>query len=185
MRALVFVLARSDRQQAAAKRAASEAMSCNEATLRILRLSATEQRNVALSLLGHAAAADAPNGSLAGLARRLFDMSDTLIQQTETTALRFVADEDLALMSVVQFAAEQVAAHLGPSRRAWRLDAAFSRIRLRADRRALNQVLVHVLSGAAACTRDGDWIDVCAEVTANRFAILVQDEGVGAATSPE
>ena len=40
-------------------------------------------------------------------------------------------------------------------------------------------MLVNVLSGAAASTRDGDWIDLCAEVTSSHFAILVQDEGVG------
>ena len=82
-------------------------------------------------------------------------------------------------MPVILFAAEQVAAYLGPGRRAWRLDPAFTRIRLRADRRALNQVLVNVLSGAAASTRNGDWIDLTAERTADRFTILVQDEGVG------
>ena len=82
-------------------------------------------------------------------------------------------------MPVIRFAAEQVAAHLGPSRRAWRLDPEFACIRLRADRRALNQVLVNVFAGAAASTRDGDWIDVCAEQAANTFVILVQDEGVG------
>ena len=163
----------------AARLEAEAARTSNEANLRLLRLSATDQRNVALSLFGHAAAANAPDGSLAGLARRLFDMADTLTQQTDTAAPRFVADEDMALLPVIQFAAEQVAAHLGPSRRAWRLDPAFSRIRLRADRRALNQVLVNALSGAAASTRDGDWIDLSAERTADHFAILVQDEGVG------
>ena len=65
---------------AAARCAAEAASASNEANLRILRLSATDQRNVALGLFGHAAVVNAADGSLAGLARRLFDMSDTLTQ---------------------------------------------------------------------------------------------------------
>ncbi len=176
--ALASLWAWHARQLASARREAAAARASSEATLRLLRLSATDQRNVALSLFGHEASG-VPDGSLSALARRLFDMADTLTQQTETSVARFVADEDMPLLPVIQFAVEQVAAQLGPSRRAWRLDPAFGRIRLRADRRALNQVLVNVLSGAAACTRDGDWIDLSAERGRGHFAILVQDEGVG------
>ena len=161
-------------------REAATALLTRDTTLRLLRLSATDQRNVALALLGHAETARPPDPALVGLARRLLDMSEDLIQQTDTpAALRFLAEEDMRLMPVVEFAMAQVAAHLGPSRRAWRLDPAFERTRLLADRRAINQILVNVMAGAAASTRDGDWIEVSAETGDHGWAVVVQDEGIG------
>ena len=80
---------------------------------------------------------------------------------------------------MVEFAVAQVSAHLGPGRRAWRIDPAFGPARLPADRRALNQVLVSVLTAAAAATRDGDWIELSLRQEAEGAVITVQDEGVG------
>ena len=163
-----------------AQSAAEAALNAQEAALRLLRLSATDQRNVALTLFGHAEAMEPASPALTGLARRLLDMSEDLAQQVEDPgAPRILSPENVALMPVVQFAVSQVAAHLGPSRRTWRIDTAFHQTRLLADRRALNQVLVNVLSNAAASTRDGDWIELSAETGAHDWAIVVQDEGIG------
>lgn len=163
-----------------ARLAAEAALGLQDATMRLLRLSASDQRNVALTLFGHAEVACPPDAALTGLARRLLDMSEDLIQQTDTpVALRTLTEEAMLLMPVIDFAMAQVAAHLGPSRRAWRLDPGFQDTRLMADRRALNQVLVNVLAGAAATTRDGDWIELLAEPGGEDWAIVVQDEGIG------
>ena len=151
-----------------------------EATLRLLRLTTGDQRNLALTLFGHAESAQPADAVLMGLARRLLDMSEDLVEQTETPeSPRYLAEESVLLMPVVEFAMAQVAAHLGPSRRSWRVDQSFGRTCLYADRRALNQVLVNVLSNAAAATRDGDWIEITAQGTAETWSIVVQDEGIG------
>ena len=103
-----------------ARLAAEAALGVQDATMRLLRLSASDQRNVALTLFGHAEVACPPDAALTGLARRLLDMSEDLIQQTDTpVALRTLTEEAMLLMPVIDFAMAQVAAHLGPSRRAW------------------------------------------------------------------
>ncbi len=157
---------------------------CREAlasSLRLVRLATNEQRTIALTLFGHAQAGNGDDDpTLTGLARRLMDMSDTLATQTEAPdAKRRLDEEEFDLGPQVHFALEQVAAHLGPGRRTWRIDRAVGDTRLRADRRALNQVLVSVLSGAAAATRDGDWIEVSVQVGDGKICILIEDEGVG------
>jgi signal transduction histidine kinase len=152
----------------------------HDTAIRLLRLAATDQRNVALALFGHAQSAQPPDGELTGLARRLLDLSEDLSQQTETPdAPRYLQEEEILLMPVVEFAMAQVAAHLGPGRRAWRLGPALEPIKLFADRRAINQVLVNVLSGAAATTRHGDWIELSGETNPSGWSLVVQDEGIG------
>lgn len=152
----------------------------HETALRLLRLAASDQRNVALALFGHAQSVEPADGELSGLARRLLDLSEDLTEQTETPeAARHLQDEDILLMPVIEFAMAQVAANLGPGRRAWRLGPAIAPVRLRADRRAMNQVLVNVLSGAAAATRHDDWIELSGEPGANGWSLVVQDEGIG------
>ena len=151
-----------------------------ENTLRLLRLSTGDQRNLALTLIGHAEALQPSDPSLTGLARRLLEMSDTLVEHTEAPeAPRFLADEALALSSAVAFAVAQVVAHLGPSRRAWRVEPAFDGTMLQADKRAVNQVLVSVLTSAAAATRDGDWIELSLKREEGWLCGVVQDEGTG------
>ena len=162
------------------ERACDSMQSGHEAVLRLLRLAASDQRNVALALFGHAQSAQPPDGELTGLARRLLDLSEDLTQQTENPqAKRHLEEEEILLMPVIEFAMAQVAAHLGPGRRAWRMAPALGTIKLRADRRAMNQVLVNVLSGAAATTRHGDWIELSSEATQHGWSLVVQDEGIG------
>ncbi len=163
-----------------AEQAAANARATGEAATRLLRLSAGDQRNVALALFAQAEGCGPPAAALSALARRLFDLSEGLLQQTDVPdAPRTLAEEDLPLMPAVAFAMAQVASHLGPSRRAWRIDETFEATRLFADRRALNEVLVNVLSAAAAATRDGDWIELSAQPAEDEWCIVVQDEGIG------
>ena len=143
-------------------------------------MSTGDQRNLALTLIGHAEALQPADPSLTGLARRLLEMSDTLVEQTEEPqAPRFLADEKLSLPAAIEFAVAQVVAHLGPSRRAWRVDPAFAGMKLLADKRAVNQVFVSVLTAAASATRDGDWIELSLQREEDGPCIVVQDEGTG------
>ncbi len=175
-----FLWAREHGRRRFAEKAASDLRHAQESTLRLLRLSTGDQRNLALTLIGHAEALRPADPSLTGLARRLLEMSDTLVEHTEAPeAPRYLTDESLALLAAVEFAVAQVVAHLGPSRRAWRVDAAFDGMMLLADRRALNQVFVSVLTAAAAATRDGDWIELSLGREEGWLCVVVQDEGTG------
>ena len=162
------------------ERVCNSMQSGHETALRLLRLAATDQRNVALALFGHAQSSQPPDGALTGLARRLLDLSEDLTQQTETPeAPRHLQEEEILLMPIVEFAMAQVAANLGPGRRAWRIGPTLEPIKLFADRRAMNQVLVNVLCGAAATTRHGDWIELSGESNPHGWSLVVQDEGIG------
>jgi signal transduction histidine kinase len=156
-----------------------------QSTVRLLRLTANDQRNVALALFGHAQTTEPPDAELAGLARRLLDMSEDLTQQTETPdATRRLQEEEVHLKAVIEFAMAQVAAHLGPGRRTWRLSPDLENVKLLADKRAMNQVLVNVLSGAAAATRNDDWIELSCEQDESAWSLIVQDEGIGLPLGP-
>ena len=175
-----FVWARERARRRLAERAAADLRQSQETTLRLLRMSTGDQRNLALTLIGHAEALRPADPLLTGLARRLLDMSDTLVEHTEAPdAPRYLDDERLVLLAAVEFALAQVVAHLGPSRRSWRVDPALDGVVLLADRRALNQILLSVLTGAAAATRDGDWIELSAGREEGWLCVVVQDEGTG------
>ena len=175
-----FVWARERSRRLRAERAAVALRASQEGTLRLLRMSTGDQRNLALTLIGHAETLQPADPSLTGLARRLLEMSDTLVEHTEAPdAPRFLIDETMGVLAALEFAIAQVVAHLGPSRRAWRIDPGFEQVMLRADRRALNQVLLSVLTAAAGATRDGDWIELSPQTGAAGFCIVVQDEGTG------
>ena len=125
----LFVWARERARRRCAERTAISLRQAQESTLRLLRLSTGDQRNLALTLIGHAEALQPADESLTGLARRLLEISDSLVEHTETPdGPRFLSDEALDLQAAVEFAAAQVMAHLGPSRRAWRVDPAFGGI---------------------------------------------------------
>ena len=107
-------------------------------------------------------------------------MAHPLVQPTAAPAApRYLSDEALLILPAIEFAMAQVVAHLGPSRRAWRVDPAFGGVMLQADRRAVNQVLVSVLTGAASATRDGDWIELSLQREEGWLCLIVQDEGTG------
>ena len=179
---LVWARERACRRRA--ENAAANLRQSQESTLRLLRMSTGDQRNLALTLIGHAEALQPADPLLTGLARRLLEMSDTLVQHTEAPeAPRYLSDEGLAILAAIEFAVAQIVGHLGPSRRAWRVDPAFDGVALQADRRALNQVLVSVLTGAASSTRDGDWIELSLLREEGWLGIVVQDEGTGLAVN--
>jgi len=162
------------------EKACTSLQSGHDATMRLLRLAASDQRNVALTLFSHAQTIQPPDAELAGLAQRLLDMSEDLTEQTETPdAVRYLQEEDVQLLPAIEFGVAQVAAHLGPGRRAWRLSPELEPVRLWVDRRAINQVLGNVLSGAVAATRSGDWIEFSIEPGPETWSLVVQDEGVG------
>ena len=175
-----YVWARERSRRRRAERAAADLRQSQESTLRLLRLSTGDQRNLALALIGHAEALQPADPSLTGLARRLLEMSDTLVEQTEEPqAPRFLSDESLALPAAIAFAVAQVVAYLGRSRRAWRVDTGFDGVMLRGDKRAVNQVFVGVLTAAASATRDGDWIEISFVQDEAGLCVVVQDEGTG------
>jgi signal transduction histidine kinase len=76
-----------------------------------------------------------------------------------------------------------VEAGLDPGRRHWRLPPELDGIEVIADRRALAQILARVLGCAARFSQHDDWIDIAFELTADRFALIVADEGSGLAAT--
>jgi signal transduction histidine kinase len=155
------------------------------AVTRMLRLVAGDMRGVALSLLDHAHATGESDAAISGTARRLLNLSEDVLRQTEADdGPRQMQESRFLLMPVLEFAVAQVAAQLGQTGRAWRIGAELNDVWLFADQRALNQVLVLVLSSAAASTRAGDWIEITGALQAaggveGEWALTVQDEGIG------
>ena len=173
-----WVAERSRRRQATTRAAAS--WHARETVLRLLRLAVSDQRAIALTLFGHADSGLPAGAALTGLAQQLLDLANEITDQTESAdAPRHLTEEVLPLLPAVEFAVAQVISHLGPSRRAWRIDPAMQQTELLADRRALNQVLVNVLTAAASATRNGDWIELSAQASPSGLLLVVQDEGVG------
>jgi signal transduction histidine kinase len=155
------------------------------AATRMLRLVAGDMRGAALSLLGYAEAAGSGDPAISGTARRLLNLSEDVLNQTDVPDGPRRLDEALfAVMPVVEFAVAQVAAQLGTAGRAWRIGPELADVALFADRRALNQVLVLVLSNAAACTRGDDWIEISGSAAEGEWALVVQDEGIGLPVLP-
>jgi len=149
--------------------------------IRLARMTASDLRGPALSLLGHSEQAGAElRPSLVGVCRYLLDLAEALLDQTEAPATaRRLREEEVQVDPLVDFVVAQVAGQLGPGRRVWRLGDELHTMALHADRRALHQVLLRVMTGAALSTSDGDWIDVSAAVVAGRWQLAVLDEGAG------
>lgn len=150
---------------------------------RLLRVTAADLRGPALGLLGHAEQLPAAlRPSLIGVCRYLLDLAEALAEQTEEPGRRRrLREEEVAVGPLVDFAMAQVAAGLGPGRRVWRLAPELDRIAVFADRRALHQILVRLLTSAALATGDGDWIAVGAQATEAGLTLVIEDEGTGLA----
>jgi signal transduction histidine kinase len=84
---------------------------------------------------------------------------------------------------LLHFVVAQISASLGPGQRAWRIAPDLDHVALLADRRALHQVLLRVLSSAALATKDGDWIDITAATAPDGWTLAISDEGTGLALS--
>ncbi|MBN9560679.1 MAG: sensor histidine kinase [Alphaproteobacteria bacterium] len=186
-RALAAVTAQRDR-----------ALAAELASTRLLRLSAAELRETALTLLGHTdklqAAQEGGSTSshataIAAVTARVLNLADDLqdsgISGAETRVIR---DEPLAVGRLLRDAIAAVSATLDPSQRHWRVAPELLELTLIADRRALSQILLRVLGNAARFTRDEDWIDLALERHEDVVSLVVADEGAGLAAlagSPE
>jgi signal transduction histidine kinase len=151
--------------------------------VRLVRMTASDLRGPALGLLGHAERAPAAlKPSLIGVCRYLLDLAEALIDQTEEPGTpRKLREESVQVRPLVDFVLSQVAAQLGPGRRVWRLGDGLDGAAMLEDRRALHQVLLRVVTGAALSTGDGDWIEFSAAVRGETWVLAVEDEGTGLA----
>jgi cell cycle sensor histidine kinase DivJ len=170
------------RHAAECGRAARQAREAEAASIRLLRLTAGELRGPALALKGHAEQGSADQAALIALARRLLDVADGLLGQVEQPdAPRRLTEETLHIGPLLEFVVSQVSAQLGPGRRAWHIAGDLNQVALLADRRAVHQVLLRVVTAAALATREGDWIDIKADRADQGWALVVEDEGTGLA----
>ncbi len=158
--------------------------------VRALRLAAIELRGPATTLLGHAdrLCADGvsvPVGTTIGaIARQMLDLADDLQHHAlADAASRVLREEPTRLDVVLHDAVAAVEAGLAPGRRHWRLPPELDGIEVTADRRALAQILARVLGCAARFSQHDDWIDIAFEIAADRFALIVADEGSGLAAT--
>jgi signal transduction histidine kinase len=163
--------------------------------VRALRLAAVELRGPATTLLGHAdrlrahgvsvLAGTTPAGiTIGAIARQMLDLADDLQHHAlADAASRVLHGEPTQLAVMLHDAAAAVQAGLEPGRRHWRLPPELDGIEVIADRRALAQILTRVLGCAARFSQHDDWIDIAFEVTADRFALIVADEGNGLAAT--
>jgi signal transduction histidine kinase len=176
---VAVVLLRGRMQTLATALAASEARRAD--LVRLARMTAGDLRGPALGLLGSSERAPADlKHSLIGTCRYLLDLAEALLDQTEEPGTpRRLREEAVQLGPLLDFVVAQVVTQLGPGRRVWRLSEALQSVTLRADRRALHQVLLRVVTGAALSTSDGDCIEVSASVVNERWVLAVVDEGTG------
>jgi signal transduction histidine kinase len=154
---------------------------------RLVRLTAGDLRATALALLGRAQSApDTDRGFLLSTQAALLDMTEALLRQTETRgASHHLQDEAVRLRPVLDFVVAQITCQLGPGHRAWRIAEDLHGIEMLADRRALHQILLRVLTAAALSTRDGDWITITGGWSTafpdGGWTLAIEDEGAGLA----
>ncbi len=151
------------------------------ARARQLSLLTRDLNNLGLSLLGRAQSL--PEGAiLEGEARQLLALADAAAEEiANDLGPRTLQETSFPLGPLLHEAVQLASGQLGPGRRCWRVAPELEALHVTADRRALRGALVQVLGRAARATREGDWIDLRAEVSESRYAIVVEDEGVGLA----
>jgi signal transduction histidine kinase len=183
--ALCMALLWEIRQRRAGEKRHAQSEVASQDLMRLVRMTASDLRGLAVGLLGHAQVLDtAGRGFLLGAQASLLDLAEALLQQTEAPdAAHALREEAVALAPVLDFAVAQVAGQLGPGRRAWRLAPDLAGVRLLADRRALHQILLRVLTSAALATGDGDWVAVSAGAADGVWTLIVEDEGAGLAVA--
>jgi signal transduction histidine kinase len=114
----------------------------------------------------------------------MLDLADDLQHHAlADAASRVLRDEPTLLDAALHDAVATVEASLAPGRRHWRLPPELDGIEVIADRRALAQILARVLGCAARFSQHDDWIDIAFELTTDRFALIVADEGSGLAAT--
>jgi signal transduction histidine kinase len=153
--------------------------------VRLVRLTAGDLRGTALALLGRAQISAEPERAfLLSTQASLLDLTEALLRQTEAPDPKHhLREEAVRLRPMLDFAVSQVMCQLGQSRRGWRVADDLHGMEVLADRRAVHQVLLRVLTSAALATRDGDWITVTggwsADVPEGGWTLTVEDEGAG------
>ena len=162
---------------------------------RRLRLYASELRDTALALRGHADLLATPDtdpvthgetnahahvGAIADATAHIFALADELLDHEVSGAQTRVLQEGKAPLGVlVRDAIAATAATLGPSRRHWRIAPRLDSITASVDQRAMALVLLRVLGNAARFTSHDDWIDIgCAQQDGD-IVLIVADEGAG------
>ena len=152
------------------------------ASSRALQVAVNEIAFIALSMRGQAASPGADAASLTVVAARLLALSEVLKDQTTTGTPPVLHPEPLELGPLVDGAVAQVAAAVEPGRRIWRIEPALRQLRLNADRRAMQAILLRLAANAAFASRDGDWIELRLMDGAGGPELIIEDEGTG---SPE
>jgi signal transduction histidine kinase len=163
------------------------AASMASATARLLRLAAGDFRAPALALLSHAEQLrrgcpdPARHGkAIMAIAEQVLEVTDTLqdhvLPGSRPPVLR---KESLCVGEVLADAIAAVNAALEPGCRHWRVSPDLDGRQLLADRRALNQVLLRVLTNAARLSRHDDWIDISCIATPCGLTLVIADEGNG------
>jgi signal transduction histidine kinase len=166
--------------QDAMRRAALDSSQAQD-LVRLARLTAADLRATALSLLGHAEALPGPlQPSLLAAEAALRDMAEALLRQTDDPgASPSLREELLPVGPLVALAVARVASQLAPGKRDWRLATEVNGVGLLADRRAIYETLMRVLTSAALATQEGDGIQITTADRDDGWALIVQDEGAG------
>jgi signal transduction histidine kinase len=158
-----------------------------DTTERLLRLATQDFRAPALALIGHAeqlrrGGADPVRhgAAITAIAEQLLGVADALQDHALPAAQPPVLRrESLCLGQALADAIAAVNGALEPGLRHWRIAPDLEGRPLFADRRALHQILLRVLTNAARLSRQDDWIDISCAVSPTGLTLFVADEGNG------
>lgn len=173
--AVALLYWRERRRTARLTRTVADLQAARQEAIRLLRLTAADLRGPALALAGNESAP-------AGLFQQLLQLAEGLLELCdEPDQPPRLAEEPVEVGPLLDFVIAQVSASLAPGSRAWRIDPSLAAVQVLADRRALHQVLLRIVSAAALATREADWIDVAQVNRTEGWGIAVEDEGLGLA----
>jgi len=142
---------------------------------RRLSLAADELRRISLAVHGGMAKRDHT-----ALVARLLRLAEDMVFDPGLAAKpRYLRQEEVRLGPAVALAIAQTQAALGPARRVFQVAPRVASAVLRADRRAVHQVLLGVLGSAAVATGEGDTIALDLSHDRDQVALIVEDEGTG------
>lgn len=172
-----------------AARRRDAAVGAAAATERLLRLATDDFRAPALALLSHAeqlrrgfADPARHGGAIAAIAEQLLGVVDMVQEHalpgSQPPKLR---KERLCLGEALADAMAAAQGALEPGRRHWRVSPDIKGRQLEADRRALHQILLRVLTNAIRLSRQDDWIDIGCIASSRGFTLVIADEGNGLA----
>jgi len=163
------------------------AASAAAATQRLLRMATNDFRAPALALLSHAEQLrpGCPNtarhgSAITAIVEQMLGIADALqdhpLPGSRAPVLR---KEPLCVGAVLSDAIAAVNGTIEPGRRHWRVAPDLDGRQLLADRRALNQILLRVLTNAVRLSRHDDWIDISCCAAPAGLTLIIADEGHG------